>query len=117
MQNIYDINGKSFLFKLNPKEGDDKIKLVIESGVRLHRTAYDFETSNNSQPSFFAMKLRKWLRDRRVTGFGQCGFDRVVRMDFGHVNPELALHLYLEFYSAVQFRFLVVKDIYICRVM
>lgn len=100
LQNIYDINSKTFLLKLNPKEQDSKLKLVVESGTRLHSTSYDFESAN-VQPSFFAMKLRKYLRDRRVTEFGQCGFDRVVHIEFGHVNPEQVYHLYLEFYSAV----------------
>jgi predicted ribosome quality control (RQC) complex YloA/Tae2 family protein len=102
LQNIYDLNPKTLLLKLNPKEGDEKLKLVIESGARLHSTAYDFETASGAQPSFFAMRLRKWLRDRRVTGFEQLGFDRVVRMEFSHQNPEMVLNLYLEFFSAVR---------------
>lgn len=100
LQNVYDINSKTFLLKLNPKEQEAKLKLVVESGSRLHATSYDFESAN-VQPSFFAMKLRKYLRDRRITEFGQCGFDRVVHMEFGHVNPEQVYHLYFEFYSSV----------------
>ncbi len=47
------------------------------------------------------MKLRKWLRDRRITGFEQLGFDRVVHFEFGHQNPSQILHLYVEFYASV----------------
>jgi predicted ribosome quality control (RQC) complex YloA/Tae2 family protein len=98
LQNIYDINSKTFLFKFNPKEGDEKQKIIIESGVRIHKTIYDFD-SGNVQPSFFAMKLRKFLRDRRCTGFSQVGFDRLVHFEFGHPNPAMIYHLYVEFFS------------------
>lgn len=100
LQNIYDITGRAFLLKLSRKE-EPKVKLVVESGTRIHRTAYDFEGAN-VQPSFFVMRLRRWLRDRRVTGFGQVGFDRVVHLEFGHGDPGAVLHLYVEFFAAVR---------------
>jgi predicted ribosome quality control (RQC) complex YloA/Tae2 family protein len=97
LQNIYDINPRTFLFKFTKK--DTKILLLLESGVRIHSTQFDRENPN-VLPSAFAAKLRKHLRERRLTKFEQLGFDRIVHFEFGHDNrPEQTFHLFLELYS------------------
>lgn len=97
LQNIYDINPRTFLFKFTKRDG--KLSLLVESGVRLHSTKYDREKPN-VLPSSFAAKLRKHLRERRLTKFEQLGFDRVVHLEFGHDSrPEMTFHLYFEFYA------------------
>jgi len=52
--NIYDVNAKTYLFKLARPE--DKVFLVIESGIRAHTTAFSRE--KNIMPSQFSMKVK-----------------------------------------------------------
>ena len=52
---VYDIDNKSYLVKLH--QPDKKVVLLIESGVRLHTTEFDWP--KNPAPSGFSMKLRK----------------------------------------------------------
>ena len=52
--NIYDIDNKTYLFKL--AQTPEKAMLLIESGVRFHTTQYDWPKGGN--PSGFAMKVR-----------------------------------------------------------
>lgn len=80
---------------------EHKLLLVHETAFRLHATQYEQQQASSAQPSFFVMKLRKYLRDRRVTAFEQVGFDRVVRFVFGHdKDPALHYSLYVELYAA-----------------
>ncbi|KNE61040.1 hypothetical protein AMAG_06796 [Allomyces macrogynus ATCC 38327] len=97
LQNVYDINQKTYLLKFAKPEHKELV--VVESGIRMHAT--EFEREKQVQPSGFAMKLRKHLRQRRLTGLRQLGRDRVVVLDFGgNVLPELNYHLVCEFYAA-----------------
>ncbi|PJF18363.1 Nuclear export mediator factor NEMF [Paramicrosporidium saccamoebae] len=99
LQNIYDMNSRTYLLKFTKK--DAKVLLLIESGVRIHSTRFDRENPN-VLPSAFAGKLRKHLRERRLTKFEQLGFDRVVHFEFGHdTRPEQTFHLFLELYAMV----------------
>jgi predicted ribosome quality control (RQC) complex YloA/Tae2 family protein len=100
LQNIYDMNARTYLLKFTKK--DAKVLLLIESGVRIHSTRFDRENPN-VLPSAFAGKLRKHLRERRLTKFEQLGFDRVVHFEFGHdTRPEQTFHLFLELYAMVR---------------
>lgn len=100
LQNIYDVNPRTLLLKFTKREA--KVLLLVEAGVRVHATRYDRE-SPNVLPSSFAAKLRKHLRERRLTRFEQLGFDRVIHLEFGHDSrPELAMHLYIELYATVR---------------
>lgn len=98
LQNIYDLDSRTFIFKF-AKPASPKALLLVESGTRLHETWHDREDPN-VQPSFFTMRLRKWLRERRVTAMGQAGWDRVAWFEFGHDSrPELVFRLWVELYA------------------
>ena len=74
--NVYDVDGaRTFLLRFAEPQRD-KQTLLIESGVRLHTTRY--ARDKPALPGGFAMKLRKHLRGRRLTGVAQVGVDRVV---------------------------------------
>ncbi|KAI8829317.1 fibronectin-binding protein A N-terminus-domain-containing protein [Chytridium lagenaria] len=94
LQNVYDINPKTYLLKF--AKPDSKELLLIESGVRLHATAYEREKSKT--PNAFATKLRKYIKTRRLTDIRQVGLDRVVDLIFG--EGEYEHHLILEFYAS-----------------
>ncbi|KAJ3163711.1 hypothetical protein HDU86_000305 [Geranomyces michiganensis] len=94
MQNVYDINNKTYLFKFS--RPDFKEMLLVESGIRFHST--EFARDKAHTPSHFCMKIRKHLRTRRLTAVNQLGVDRVVDLRFG--EGEAAYHLILEFFAS-----------------
>ena len=93
---MYDIDKKTYLLKLS--RPPSKAVLLIESGIRLHTTSYEWP--KNPNPSGFAMKCRKHIRTRRLNGITQLGSDRVVCLTFG--ANETAHHLIIELYDKGQ---------------
>ncbi|PVD25548.1 hypothetical protein C0Q70_13204 [Pomacea canaliculata] len=91
--NIYDVDNKTYLIKI--AKPDDKAIILLESGIRLHSTAFDWP--KNPAPSGFSMKMRKHLRGRRFEKIEQLGTDRIVDMQFG--SGEAAYHVILELYD------------------
>ena len=62
--------------------------------MRFHLTEYQRDKS--SIPSNYTMKLRKHLRNKRLTNISQLGADRAVDFQFG--RGETSFHLILEIY-------------------
>ncbi|XP_044747380.1 nuclear export mediator factor NEMF homolog [Coccinella septempunctata] len=93
VNNIYDIDNKTFLIKLQRTE--EKAVILLESGIRIHSTA--FEWPKNMAPSGFSMKMRKHLRNKRLESLTQVGVDRIVDLQFG--SGEAAYHVILELYD------------------
>ncbi|RKP34361.1 fibronectin-binding protein A N-terminus-domain-containing protein [Dimargaris cristalligena] len=96
LQNIYDVNSKTYLLKF--AKPDSKDFLLIESGIRLHTT--DFSRDKATIPSNFCMKLRKHLRTRRLTAVTQLGLDRIVDFEFAGNEHIPTYHLITEFYAS-----------------
>lgn len=107
---VYDCDYKTYLFKLNKsivqmKKDDDpvgideetanKMTFIIESGLRMHTTDYDWPKSH--APNSFATKLRKYLRNKRVEDIRQIGIDRLIDLQFG--TNVAANHLIVELYD------------------
>ncbi|KAF7728253.1 hypothetical protein EC973_006534 [Apophysomyces ossiformis] len=96
LQNVYDVNAKTFLFKFsNP---DKKELVLIESGTRIHTTQFSREKS--TMPSQFCLKLRNHLRTRRLTNVRQLGVDRIVDFEFAGGERSLGFHIIAEFYAS-----------------
>lgn len=99
--NVYDLSPKTYIFKLMKSSGvtesgeSEKVLLLIESGIRLHTTA--FARDKSSTPSGFTLKLRKHIRTKRLEEVRQFGMDRVVDFQFG--MGEGAYHIILELYA------------------
>ncbi|KPP59318.1 hypothetical protein Z043_122773 [Scleropages formosus] len=93
VNNVYDIDNKTFLIRL--QKPDSKAVLLLESGIRIHST--EFEWPKNLMPSGFAMKCRKHLKSRRLVVIRQLGVDRIVDIQFG--SDEAAYHLIVELYD------------------
>jgi len=79
VNNIYQLNGKTIIFKLH-KTDKPPIRLVIEAGRRLHTTSYAEE--NPTEPPSFCMALRKYLRGAWVARIEQHEFERIVTVSF-----------------------------------
>lgn len=107
---VYDCDQKTYLFKLNKsivqmkkdedpvnvgEETANKMTLIIESGLRIHTTDFDWPKSH--APSAFATKLRKHIRNKRIEDIKQVGIDRLVDMQFG--SGHLANHLLIELFD------------------
>jgi predicted ribosome quality control (RQC) complex YloA/Tae2 family protein len=107
---VYDCDHKTYLFKLNKsivkmKKDDDplsvdeetanKMSFIIESGIRMHTTDYDWPKSH--APSYFATKLRKSIKNKRIEDIRQIGIDRAVDIQFG--SNIAANHLIVELYD------------------
>uniref|UniRef100_A0A8C1QKL4 Ribosome quality control complex subunit NEMF n=1 Tax=Cyprinus carpio TaxID=7962 RepID=A0A8C1QKL4_CYPCA len=90
--NTVDI--RAAIAEINAKP-DCKSVLLIESGIRIHCTEFDWP--KNMMPSGFAMKCRKHLKSRRLVHVKQLGVDRIVDIQFG--SDEAAYHLILELYD------------------
>lgn len=72
---IYQIGKDEILLRLR-KKGIGKIYLLIKAGGFLLKTRRTFETPE--KPSMFAMILRKYLDDGRISKIYQYDFDRIV---------------------------------------
>lgn len=59
LANLYDINKKTYLLKF--AKTDEKIVVLIESGIRIHSTA--FERDKSKMPSAFVLKVSIFSRD------------------------------------------------------
>jgi len=76
--NIYDVSDKTYLFKFAIPGVAEKYVLLLESGVRFHTTNYTREIPDT--PSHFTMRLRKFLRTKRLEDVSQIGNDRCVTL-------------------------------------
>ncbi|KAJ1919265.1 hypothetical protein H4219_002117 [Mycoemilia scoparia] len=98
LQNIYDINSKTFLFKFG--KPNKKELVLIESGTRIHTTQYSRD--KNITPSSFCIKLRKHLRARILTDVRQLGMDRIIDFVFSTQageDSEGTYHIISEYYA------------------
>lgn len=71
MANIYDLSDKCYLFKFAIPGDSKKIYLLLESGIRFHTTKYVRDLTD--LPSPFAMKLRKYIRTKKLEDIQQIG--------------------------------------------
>ena len=93
VNNVYDIDSKTYLLKLN--KPDEKVMILMESGNKIHTTGFDWP--KNTAPSGFSMKMRKHIKGRRLESIQQLGIDRIVDLQFG--SGEAAYHIILELYD------------------
>ena len=96
--NIYNVDTKTFVFKLNVPLEKTKVKVMIESGIRFHETGYHKDNSGE-MPNGFVMKLRKHIKERRLDSIEQVNNDRVVVLSFGVNKQGGAMRVILEMHS------------------
>ena len=92
--NIYDLNPKTFVFKLSTL-GNTKEFLLVESGVRFHLV--DELVKKEAFPSGTAMALRKNLKNKKIEKIEQIANDRIIAIQFG--VGLTALRLVVELYA------------------
>jgi predicted ribosome quality control (RQC) complex YloA/Tae2 family protein len=79
VNNIYQFDQKTIVFKLH-KSNVPPIRLVVESGRRIHSTVYAEESP--AEPPAFCMMLRHYLRDSWFDSIEQYEFERIVVLGF-----------------------------------
>jgi predicted ribosome quality control (RQC) complex YloA/Tae2 family protein len=82
---------EQIVLRINPKE-QDQFDLVLVRGSRIYTSQRDRPMPMTPPP--FAMVLRKHLKNARMTGVRQLGFDRVLGFDFDTKHG--SYHLYVE---------------------
>ncbi|MEN2499767.1 MAG: hypothetical protein MHMPM18_003956, partial [Marteilia pararefringens] len=61
INNIYDIDKRTLLFKINPPDSEGNRFIFFRSGSIIHKTRYDWP--KNESPSVFCQKLRALIRN------------------------------------------------------
>ena len=79
---------EQIVLRVNPK-GEDQRDLVFVRGERIYTAKRDRPMPMTPPP--FAMVLRKHLRNARLTGVNQVGFDRVLAFSFDTKDGERTL--------------------------
>ena len=82
---------EQIVLRINPKESN-QFDLVIVRGSRVYTSNRDRPMPMTPPP--FAMVLRKFLKNARMTAVRQLGFDRVLALDFDTKFGQM--HLYVE---------------------
>lgn len=112
--NVYDITSQMICIKLRCKrenldtdtDSDQENKhylkyLIIESSTKFY--ILDQFTAVNILPSSFSCKLRKHLKNKRISKFEQINLDRVINIQFGTLDIDKNFyphHLICEFYAS-----------------
>ena len=81
---------EQIVLRVNPKEMDQR-DIVFVRGERIYTSQRDRPMPMTPPP--FAMVLRKHLRNARLTGVEQVGFDRVLAFRFDTKNGERTLYV------------------------
>eukprot|EP01038_Epipyxis_sp_PR26KG_P009740 gene9740-13106_t len=95
VSNVYNLNDKVYLIKFTIPQNTTKIYLLLESGIRFHTTKFIRDIPD--LPSPFTMKIRKFVRTKRLEDIKQLGDDRVIDFKFG--SGDAVCHIILELYS------------------
>ena len=95
IEKIYQITRDEFLIRLKNIETKDKQKLYIRNGELICTTKKTLEIP--TKPSTFAMTLRKYLQNGRITEIIQHEFDRIIKIKIGKKEGEYTL--VVEFFS------------------
>ena len=81
---------EQIVLRVNPKEADQR-DVVFVRGERIYTSTRDRPMPMTPPP--FAMVLRKHLRNARLTGVEQVGFDRILAFSFDTKNGERTLYV------------------------
>ncbi|MES1905362.1 MAG: hypothetical protein MHPSP_002195, partial [Paramarteilia canceri] len=94
LNNVYDIDKKTFIFKFNPADDLNRKYILFRAGSRLHITEYEWPKSNT--PRGHTVKMRKLLSNSRcIDVFQPCKFERIAIMKFQNAGGTFNLHFEL----------------------
>ena len=86
---IYQLTRSELLIKINNRKTNQKENIFVRNGKLLSRTEKKFETPK--KPSMFAMALRKYLLNGRISEIEQHEFDRIIKIKIVKKNSNYTL--------------------------
>jgi predicted ribosome quality control (RQC) complex YloA/Tae2 family protein len=78
IDNIIELDG-IFIFRLHAR-GGGRLDLLVEPGRRVHLTEVEYRAPE--RPTGYVMLLRKHLKNTRLDGVNQPGFERILEFEF-----------------------------------
>jgi len=95
IEKIYQLSRSELLIRVKNILEKTKSNIYIRNGKLICTTEQDFETP--SKPSVFAMTLRKYLSNGKITDISQHEFDRIIKIKISKKEGEFSL--IIEFFS------------------
>jgi len=89
VEKIYQLSRDEVLLRVQQKTGSQKEALFIRNGELLCRTQKSFDTPE--KPSLFAMTLRKYLLNGKISEITQHEFDRIILIKIGRKEGDYTL--------------------------
>ncbi len=89
IEKIYQISPDEIIIKIKNPENREKEILYIRNGKFICLTKKVFETP--IKPSIFAMTLRKYLQNGKISSITQQDFDRIIKIKIRRANREYTL--------------------------
>jgi predicted ribosome quality control (RQC) complex YloA/Tae2 family protein len=95
IEKIYQLSRSEVLIKVKNVQTKQKESIYIRNGELICTTQKQLETP--TKPSTFAMTLRKYLLNGRITGVSQHEFDRILKLKIGKKEGDYTI--VVEFFS------------------
>lgn len=89
VEKIYQLSRDEILIRVQQKTANQKESLLIRNGDLLCRTQKTFDAPE--KPSVFAMTLRKYLLNGKISQITQHEFDRVIQIKIGRKEGDYTL--------------------------
>ena len=89
VEKIYQLSREEILLRVQQKTGSQKESLFIRNGELFCRTQKSFDTPE--KPSLFAMTLRKYLLNGKISEITQHEFDRIIQIKIGRKEGDYTL--------------------------
>ncbi|MBN1861768.1 MAG: NFACT family protein [Candidatus Thermoplasmatota archaeon] len=89
IEKIYQLTRDELLLRIQQKSIKQKESLFIRNGELLCRTQESFDVPE--KPSLFAMTLRKYLLNGKISEITQHEFDRIIKIKIGRKEGEYTL--------------------------
>jgi predicted ribosome quality control (RQC) complex YloA/Tae2 family protein len=89
VEKIYQLSRSEILLRVQQKRANQKESLFIRNGELFCRTEKSFDAPE--KPSLFAMTLRKYLLNGKISEVSQYEFDRIITLKIARKEGEYAL--------------------------
>jgi len=89
VEKIYQLSRDEILIRVQQKTSNQKESLFIRNGELCCRTQKSFDAPE--KPSLFAMTLRKYLLNGKISQITQHEFDRIIRIKIGRKEGDYTL--------------------------
>jgi predicted ribosome quality control (RQC) complex YloA/Tae2 family protein len=89
VEKIYQLSRDEIFLKVQQKTGNQKESLFIRNGELFCRTQRSFDVPE--KPSLFAMTLRKYLLNGKISEITQHEFDRIIKIKIGRKEGDYTL--------------------------